>query len=67
MSTSGKYREDGNTLYKSINQNLSPAVKTLRLEKTIKAYQTAINEAENDDDLSSAYKNIANPLFDMVK
>lgn len=66
MSKSEKYREDGNEIYKSLDDTFSPTFQK-RLKICIQLYQAAINEANNDNELSSAYKNITNPLFDLVK
>lgn len=60
-------REEGNRVYKSLDNVTSPVLKEMRLNKCIKSYQIAVNEACNDDELSSAYKNIGVVQFEMAK
>lgn len=66
-SKSEMLREEGNEIYKSVNDKLSPVLRESRLKNATCRYEQAIYEALNDDDLSSALKNIANTQFELFK
>lgn len=60
-------REQGNTIFKSVNKDWSRSKRISVFGEACKCYQEAINEATDNDQLSSAYKNIAVVQFCLVR
>jgi DnaJ-domain-containing protein 1 len=57
-SVSCEWREKGNEIYRSA-ENLSPVLRKKRLQQAISIYTNAFQTQANDDELSSAAKNLA--------
>lgn len=58
MRTSLKLRQEGNRIFVSIDDDLSPIIIQSRLTEAQKLYNRALNEATTNEDLSSACKNL---------
>ena len=58
MTESFRLREQGNSIYKSINPHLAPVIKETRLKEALNFYNRALIEASVDLDKSSACKNV---------
>lgn len=67
MLLSQKFREEGNTIYKTVNDKLSQCIRETRLMKCLNFYQQAINAAVNLTDKAAAYKNHATVSYDLFK
>ena len=64
---SAELREEGNKIFKSIDEMLAPCIKETRLLKCISLYQKAIDSADDMKSKASAYKNHAVASFNLFK
>lgn len=67
INSSTKLREEGNQIYRSIDEFLSPIIRETRLDKCLSLYQQSINSAETYSDLASGYKNHSVVSFQLFK
>ena len=68
MTSSDELREKGNAIYTTaLNPALSPCIRESRLCSAMKLYQMAINDANNGNQYSSAYKNHATTCIELFK
>ena len=58
-SVSSGWRKKGNEFYLSASYDLSPCLRRERIQKAISCYSKALENKTNDDELSSAAKNLA--------
>jgi hypothetical protein len=64
---SADMREEGNKIFKSINDMLSPCDKETRLLKCLNLYQKAVDSADDMKSKASALKNHAVASFHLFK
>jgi len=57
-SESEQWRKRGNQCYISVTVGLSPSISTARFSESLQYYQRAFDTGKNDDEKSSAAKNI---------
>ncbi|XP_076453844.1 uncharacterized protein LOC143288991 isoform X2 [Babylonia areolata] len=67
MSVSEQWREKGNSSYRRATDDLSPALRVLRLQEAINSYGRALSTAVNNYERSSACKNMAMANWKMAK
>ncbi|KAK3603653.1 hypothetical protein CHS0354_017369 [Potamilus streckersoni] len=58
-SDADKWREEGNNHYKSVDENMSPPVNILRLQKSLICYQKSRTCSTCESETASASKNLA--------
>jgi hypothetical protein len=67
MNLSLKNRQEGNKIFQSINENLSPLIIQSRLSEAQKCYNRALTEATTNEDISSACKNLFSVSYRLQK
>ena len=61
------WRQQGNSLYTSVNEGLSYTISRDRLNQAMQCYQKAFEFGKTDDELASAAKNLAMTGWKLMK